>query len=388
MATFGLVFLGIAYRVAVPERASALRTRADIWLPLLVWLFVIFTGFYSRHLDTWWAQVRLLMPFFSLPFVFFWLPPLTTKQYRGLHFWLIFLVLLAAISTGSGYFLHHADWLFKLAHGQSIEPTLLWIKPIDHIRFSLILAFCALSSSFFFLETLDEKVKINERKKLIHSIFFGFSSLILILILHLLAVRSGLLAFYATAVAAVFWWVFHKKHIFTGAFAFILLATLPLIAFKTIPSVATKFYYSRWDIDQLKDGNFGETSDAGRLSSMMTGIYMGNSSPIGGVGFGDIEVESIYQYALHFPTATTPPLSPHNQFIYVYAGAGLLGLFLFLSSFFVPIWYYRQNKLFLLAWSVVFCSYLTESTLATSLGVTFVSFFMGLAANRYERENV
>lgn len=391
MATFGLVFLGIAYRIALPERASALRPRVDVWLPLLIWLFVVFTGFYSRHLDTWWAQVRLLMPFFALPLVFFWLPPLSPQQHRGLHLWLILLVLLAAISTGSGYFLHHTEWLSKLSQGQSIEPALLWIKPIDHIRFSLLLAFSALCSAFFFIESLNSKTEIHEIKKeyrLIYAVSLGFCSLILIVTLHLLAVRSGLLAFYVTAIVAIFWWIIYKKRIFSGIFTLILLAGLPIIAFKTMPSVAAKFYYSRWDIDQLKVGNLGETSDAGRITSILTGIYMGNSSPIGGVGFGDIEMESIYQYARHFPRATTPPLSPHNQFIYVYAGAGLLGLGLFLSSFLVSSWCYRQNKLFLLAWCVVLCSYLTESTLATSLGVTFVSFFMGIAANLYKQEGM
>ncbi len=380
MSTFGLVFLGVGYWLAFPERAANLRTRYDVLAPFTLFIFVGITGLYSRNTGAWLSELRVLLPFFGLPLVFFLLPPITTEQYKKLHYWLIFWVGMVCITMNIDYILHTEQWIFTLQHGQSIEPKLFWIKPIDHIRFSLLLAFSSIASAYFLFFTHEE----NPKKRLFQRVFWSIWLLLCVETLHLLAVRSGLLAFYATAFIAVIVWIYQKRQFLVGILILIAMIIIPLIAIKMIPSLSAKFYYSEWDYVEFKEGRLGESSDAGRLSSIMAGVYVGNSSPLYGVGFGDVAGESGYQYAVHFPHAAEP-LFPHNQWVFYYAGGGIIGLLLLFASFFIPLKKYRKNVLFVLMWSVVFWSYMSEATLSTALGVATISFFMGMATNQADK---
>jgi O-antigen ligase len=376
MATFGLVFLGIGYWLAFPERGAKLHKRYDVLAPFALFVFVGITGLYSRNTGAWLSELRVLLPFFGLPLVFYLLPPMTPQQYKNLHYWFIFWVGMVCITMNIDYLLHAPQWIYILKHGQSVEPKLFWIKPIDHIRFSLLLAFSSVASGYFLFFTKEE----NPRTRLFLRLFLGISLFLCVETLHLLAVRSGLLAFYATVFLGAIVYFFQKKQLLVGIFALSSIIAIPLIAIKTIPSLSAKYYYSQWDFIEFKAGRLAETSDAGRLSSMIAGIYIGNSSPIYGVGFGDIPAESGYQYDIYFPNAAEP-LPPHNQWIFYYAGGGFIGVLLLFGSFFIPLKTYKKNILFVLVWSIIFWSYTIESTLTTAFGVAITGFFMGMATN-------
>ena len=289
MATFGLVFLGLGYAAAFPERLKAIRTRYDVLLPILFWFFMVITGFYSRNTQDWLWQIRLMLPYFGLPFVLFLLPAISLKAYKYLHYWLLFLVAIVCITMNIDYALHAADWIVALGKGQSIDPMLLWIKPIDHIRFSLLLAFSALASAYFFIE--------NSETPRFERVLMAISFILNTETLHLLTVRIGLLAFYAIAIAGLFILIIRKKKWLLGTTILAGIVALPFFAMKIMPNLYTKFYYSYWDLLQYKNGTLTETSDVGRLNSIVSGIYIGNSSPVIGVGYGDILAESGYQYA-------------------------------------------------------------------------------------------
>ncbi len=371
MAIFGLFFLSIAHLFLFPENAKKMLGRYDVLLPTALWFFVVITGFYSKNTNDWLELVRIMLPFFGLPLVFFWLPPISQNQYKWLHYWLLFLVAIVCCTMNADYLLHKSKWLVALSQGQAIDPMLLWIKPIDHIRFSLLLAFsCLLSGYFLFFSPKTNRIQ---------QVLFAFLTLLCLETLHLLSVRSGLLAFYATAILALLVWAIRQKRFLQGAGILAALFCFFYLSLKFIPSLSTKYYYTQWDIFQFKAGDLLQGSDGRRISSILLGIKIGNTNPVFGVGYGDIWSESGYQYALH--ASHLKPLLPHNEWVYHYAGGGIIGVLLLFGSFFAPLWFYRKNPIFTLLWLVIFWSFFTESTLSTALGVAIVGCFLGLNIN-------
>ena len=74
---------------------------------------------------------------------------------------------------------------------------------------------------------------------------------------------------------------------------------------------------------------------------------------------------------------------PHNQFISVCAGMGIIGLAVFLLAFFFPLFYkkIKSDALFITLHLIIFASFFTENTIENSVGVGFYVFFLLLGIN-------
>ena len=70
-------------------------------------------------------------------------------------------------------------------------------------------------------------------------------------------------------------------------------------------------------------------------------------------------------------------LTPHNQFILLFTGMGLLGLGYITVLVFLPIFYRLryQSLLFIVIQTVLITSLLTEATLETQRGIALYLFF-------------
>ena len=73
-------------------------------------------------------------------------------------------------------------------------------------------------------------------------------------------------------------------------------------------------------------------------------------------------------------------LTPHNQFLYVAAGTGLVGLLLFLFAFYAPCFLHQayRNALVLAFYAMVTTTFLLEHTIENSVGTAWVTFFLTL----------
>ena len=111
-----------------------------------------------------------------------------------------------------------------------------------------------------------------------------------------------------------------------------------MIAYKTIESFHAKVDYARRDLQMYALGLGKDYSDAERIISFEAGLKIGNKNPLFGVGAGDLK-EEIEAYYIEQGIDISTPKLPHNQFISVYAGTGLVGLVLFCVAFFYPLWY-------------------------------------------------
>ena len=96
-----------------------------------------------------------------------------------------------------------------------------------------------------------------------------------------------------------------------------------------------------------------------------------------GVGAGDLPRETARLVNQYFPKYLETPKMPHNQFLYILAGTGLLGLSLSLLAFYYPLWLnrYRRYYLFATFQVMVFVSFLVEYTIETAMGVAWYLFY-------------
>ena len=119
-----------------------------------------------------------------------------------------------------------------------------------------------------------------------------------------------------------------------------------------------------------------EYSDTRRLGSLIAGYNLTKENPILGVGFGDLHKETNQWFAQNYPDLKDLGLKPHNQFLFISAGAGLVGLVWFLVVSVFPFFYNRnwQDSLFWMLNIVIFTSYLPEHTIETQIGVAIYVF--------------
>lgn len=102
------------------------------------------------------------------------------------------------------------------------------------------------------------------------------------------------------------------------------------------------------------------------------------SQPIAGVGTGDLDMAFRDQY--NAISSTLDPewrLRSHNQYLSILAAFGIIGLLVFLAAFIVPPILSRGTDTFLFRafFIIAILSMLTEDTLESQAGATFVAFF-------------
>lgn len=340
----------------------------------LFFFLVLFSGLFSEDMDFWIRRVKTKLPFLMLPFAFAGVKPLSEKQYLGLYYYLVFLLLLTCIAIGINYALHFEEINLLLKKGQPM-PT-----PRNHIRFSLTLALGIIAGGVLYKKGYYLKY-VWERHLILGATLFLF------FFIHLLSVRSGLAVLYAALIILSLRYVYITRRYWVGLGGIVLICLAPIIAFYTIPSFYAKIdymIYDRWM--RVHDQPAEQYSDAGRLASLSIGLEIGNAHPIVGVGIGDLKNEVYQKYALYYPAVSEPKM-PHNQLVYVYAGTGIIGLLGFVFAFFYPIYYQKnyRDTIFLAFNIIVFISFMAENTIENSMGAGFYAFFLLLGLNHHLR---
>ncbi len=350
---------------------STLRQNFQTCLTYRAWLFVsipfllvLASWFWSEDMNYTLERLRIKLPFLVLPFAFAAMPALRKREIFAIFYFL--LVLMSAISfyVLLNFIINFETIMDALGKGGHL-PT-----PSNHIRFSLMLALTilgglALWTDKFYIRHPAERYIIGG----LTAFLFGF--------IHVLSVRSGILALYLALLVLSFHYIFTRKKYLAGMVGLLALVVVPLTAYQTVPSFRQKLDYARWDYRQFRQGTGGGYPDSERLTSIQVGLKIGATRPFFGIGAGDLQqaVEKEYQTAHQ---GRYNFRMPHNQFVTIYAGTGLVGLALFLTGFFFPLFYkknYRQ-PLFLALHAVVFMSFLVENTIENNFGVSLFLFFL------------
>jgi O-antigen ligase len=323
---------------------------------------VMLSGLWSEHLNLYWKTLVLNAPFLFLPFAIGSVKPFSVKTFTGILYAFIGILFLSSLFVMGNYALHFDEINESIRRGSAIP-----VPHHEHIRYSLMLVFACTSACYLLLE--DRVLKFRWEKYLQTGLAAYF-----ILVVHLLSVRSGLLALYVCLAFGLLYFVIQRKKYLQGIIAFALLLLFVVGAFAFIPSLKNKLSYMDYDLNKGKEGQLNGYSDAGRLQSIRMGIQLIKTAPILGLGAGDLKPEMDSLYKHEYPSVDTGYYKlPHNQFVFTWGASGVLGMAGLLFSMFFP-WFYKKNyKDFLLTSFLLIAgtSLMFEHTLETQVGIAF-----------------
>lgn len=344
-----------------------LRFRSEPILLALTGLFFLYflSGLYSENLDYWVDRSRMKLPFLLMPFAFLSIP--TFNERWG---WPLLLGFCGLVLLGCGYSLAQ----FAVAYDVILEgykqgqvlPTI-----IQHIRFSLMVVYCFALCVVFWEERPLPQLWLRWAAGLGALFFFFF--------LHVLAVRSGLLALYLVVAFLALRIVWRRTRSVIGMGLFLVVGLgFTLATYRFVPTIYNKVNYTLYSLDQIRQGkDVGDYSDSHRLGTIWAGLQMGSDHPLIGVGVGDVRDAMDGYLAQRFPSLAGFGYLPHNQYVLVFAATGLLGLLYFSFATILP-WFYRrayQYPLITAFHLIALSSFLVEHTLETQIGTAFYLVF-------------
>ncbi|HFB99192.1 MAG TPA: hypothetical protein ENJ53_00165 [Phaeodactylibacter sp.] len=342
-----------------------------LYLAVTVFFFlVLVTGVYSSDMNYWLERLRIKLPFLLLPFAFVSMPDWREKDYFSIFYFFLILMFGSGILVGFDYWKNYETITESLGRGQAI-PT-----PVNHIRYSLMMAFGIVGGLVLYFRDFYWKY-IWEKWLILGMTMFLF------FFIHVLSVRSGLLALYISILFLSLRFAYLQKKYLMGMLGVIALLLLPAIAYQTIEGFQKKVDYTIWDWQQYYYGLALRSSDANRMVSYEVGLEIFQKNKWLGVGAGDLKREVYQIYEKKYPEITDKKM-PHNQFLSVAAGMGWIGLAFFLWAFFFPFFdkKIRKDELFVVLHLILFTSFFTENTIENSVGVGFFVFFLLLGIRR------
>jgi O-antigen ligase len=207
--------------------------------------------------------------------------------------------------------------------------------------------------------------------------FYFFASVAMVIYLHLLSVRSGLLGFYLSAAYFILYFAFIKKKWKHALVALLATVMICSIAFIVSPTIKMKLGYMKFDLKEYMHGNINGRSDAGRLMSQKISWDVVQKNIFIGVGMGDVEDEVKKEYQVQHPEIEqSQRFEPHNEFLFIAVGIGILGLILFFTPIFSLFFVSNNYRKWLLGcgYIILLSSFFTEATLEMQIGVALFLF--------------
>lgn len=329
----------------------------------LFFILVMISCSWSSDMVYGLERLRLKVPYLMLPFAFFSFPRISPTRYRNLLFFFLLLMTLSLLPVLINYYSDFERINQLIMQGQSI-PT-----PISHIRYSLCISIAILSALYL----LMVNAHLPKKKKIVISI----SALFLFVGLHILSVRSGLFCLYAGLLLVLVNYIFQSRNYRMGLAGILVVVLIPILAVKYIPSLKKKMDYTYWDWSKYGSDSESAYSDSDRFRSIQIGLKIWNKSKLIGIGAGDVKTE-MYEIYDRLGTDRISYKLPHNQYITVLLGTGILGLILFLYASLAPLFRQKNYKdlMLLLMTLVILSSYLFENTIESSKGIAIHLLFL------------
>ncbi|RYY87704.1 MAG: hypothetical protein EOO15_11090 [Chitinophagaceae bacterium] len=288
----------------------------------LLFLMPLVSGLWSDDLDRWTTIVRIKLPLLFFPLAFAGRWQLTPKQWRALAW---FFLACVTVGAGSSLFGYVSDYA---AHNDGFRYSRTFGTPLenDHVRFSWLVSVAVL---LLFVLAQGARRKVQW---LLAALFIYFT-----VYLHVLAARTGLGAYYIVLLALGARYVWHRRSIVLAVVCLAIVAALPFIALKTLPSFRNRVEYIGWDLGFVRAAEYHPgVNDGNRFLSIRTGWTLLRQHPMG-VGFGDIWPVTDAWYQQNIPTMlTTDKYYPSSEWLIYGLGCGWIGVLLFSACMLAP----------------------------------------------------
>jgi O-antigen ligase len=354
-----------------------------IVLPLLFFLISLFDYFRAEDITTWGEKLQLTAFWIDAVIAFIPLTKiLTQKQKSWSTVLLMAIVAEVALMSVINYFVYKAE----------IDQALLESKHVPiaggmhHIYFGILTALIVIYSiaevftSYSKLKTLDRYLLLT------------FSAILLICI-HILSSRTGLLSLYLTFIMGFGFLVFKKLVKIRKLLILLSLCVLvPFAAYFVVPSFHNKIKNTSEDFAAtIKGGEEVNYKSMGmRLEAWKVGLKIIAQHPFTGVGTGNVDLNFARQYELNKSVLKVENrIGPHNQFITFSVRYGLWASILFILLFGI-IWLKAIKNtdisLFVIL-CLLFISANLESLLNRQHGIVIFCLFICLSANSNENRS-
>lgn len=332
-----------------------------------IYCLLLLGGVGSEDTQEWAVRLRVGLPLLLLPLAFASWKTISKRQYAQL--WAVFNTLLTLFSIGIlVYFcLHYAEIQASFKHSKAI-PT----PNNEHIRYSLMLCLAVFTGWDLWKTQFYFKYKFE-------TYIYAACSVFMLGMLHLISVRSGLVAFYGISLVLICRWILLERKILLGTLVLSAFLSAPFLAYQFVPSVRAKVDLTLYNIELIKKGDIGDYSDTQRLLSYQIAWRLATENFWLGVGVGDLKNELNKIYTTEYPRQRF--MFPHNQFLIFFAATGVLGLAWFCICFFFPFFYrkaYKQKEVLIFyCWTLL--AFMTELPLFISIGVLLYVYFLFLS---------
>ncbi len=311
-----------------------------LWGMSLLFFLPLVSGLWTEDKNEWQEIIRVKLPLLFLPLAFAGPIHFSKKQWE----WLV-TIFIALVTAGSIWSMFHYISNMSAANEAYLRAKTI-VTPLenDHIRFSWLISAAALLSGWLWTKKRKENKPV--------AWVLAFILIWLVIFLHILAARTGLISFYIMlAVFAV--WVIIKKAIPIGIGSkygivlLIILVALPVIAYLALPTFHNRVKYFLYDREYFKKTNYlPGANDAVRVISLKAGWAVMNRQPVTGVGSGDILSETKKWYDKNLPQMLeTDKIQPSSEWLIYGAGCGWPGMLLFSFVMLIPFWVKTANPL-------------------------------------------
>lgn len=350
--------VGMHFRAWYSDRSKMLFT--------LLFIVYLLSGLYSQNIPAWWSNTQNKLPLLAIPFGFTYVE----SRFKGWRYiWLFIYILvmtIAGIAVMGNYAVHYAAITESIRSGNTI-PTPMH----DHIRFSTSLAFSCIAAVYLLGK---QSVQVNTwwRITLIAAL------IIQLVIVHFLAVRSGLAAIYGAGILLVFQRMLRRGGMVKGLLSIGLLLSAMVLAVALIKPLNNKYKYFKYEWELIIAGEYKEGhSDAQRLLSTLYGWDAARAHLPLGTGTGDIRQAMTERYQTNASAEPLTPELPHNQFVYSLAATGIAGILTLTLAFFYPLTHVQLRREWLMQsfLLLLFISFMTEHALQIQIGITFLMLF-------------
>jgi len=352
-----ILVLGLSKKDAIERLKHFFGSPAVLSISLILFVYV-FSGINSANTSMWLGRINTNIIFFVIPLGVFLLGPFDERFIDRVLGAFVAVNFIVSIYLLIAYFYNFQEVNNSYLKGQTIHT------PIIHVRYSYFVALSIVFSVYLFLKNRLSYTKY----------FYLIAALFLLVFIHIMAVRTGILSLYLTAILLAFYYAFVEKKYKLAVSTIGLIVSLMVLSYLFLPSVKNKINYVKWDIETTLNGTAKyHTSDRIRITSIINGFKILKDSPILGSGIGDIEDEMNKKYELNYKDLPKDMrFQPVNQFVFTLSSMGILGFVLYYGLLLFPLFYLRAKHLLLIPVYVL--------TLLTFLGETTIELMVGKTA--------
>jgi hypothetical protein len=347
------------------EQSTGLWRRPWFWCMLAIPAIVFLADTLQGTLPDGVFYIKLSLPLFPL-FFFAWRPG--AQQVRIAAFWIMAILGLTALYSIYTYIKAPVEAVDGYKQARVMQVGFYH----DHIRISLAMAVSVLLAAYVAITNNTKRYRYT-------SVAYAF---LMVVFLHILSARTGLVALYAGMFIAMVWhmWKGHKKAMITAMAALVL---LPILAYQYLPSFRHRMGFVRYDFGYYSKMEYREgSSDGFRYYSLLSGWDQFVQQPLTGVGFSGLHTANRNWFKAHFPQIREDEIiQPSSEFVLHAAAAGLPGFLIFFAFAVVPLGMLRlrKNGWFMAIYTSMGITWLFEILPENQFGIFITGFFMAMA---------